>query len=315
MALRAIPLWLAAAIGFAAQAARADVSAAARAFSDGQAAQLEGNYDHAAESFELAFTIAPSKEALRAAIRARRLANQLPRAATLAQALLDQYGDDAMSAKLANEVIADAKPKLARISVTCSPRCALALSGRSISLHLAPAHAVFAAPGHHVLEATFDRGPAVTREITVNPGDDLALAVAPPPAARAAPPSPSRADAMIASSPAPRDGGGISPVYAIAGGIVTAGLAGAMTWSAIDTLHAHDAYAAAPTPEGWRRGMDKQARTNLLLGGAAAAGVATTLIAVLWTRWHRSPRSPGPATELAISTRDGGVVLSLGSVF
>ncbi|MBC7975135.1 MAG: hypothetical protein H7138_09135, partial [Myxococcales bacterium] len=51
--------------------AHADVSAAARAFSDGQAAQLEGNHERAAQSFELAFNIAPAREALRSAVRAR----------------------------------------------------------------------------------------------------------------------------------------------------------------------------------------------------------------------------------------------------
>jgi hypothetical protein len=140
----------------AAATAHADVSAAARAFSDGQAAQLEGNHERAAQSFELAFNIAPSKEALRSAVRARQLAGQLPRAATLAHLLLTQYPDDAVSTKLAADVLAEAKPRLARVAVTCAPACSLAVGGRAISLTTSASHVVFTNPGKAMFEASFD---------------------------------------------------------------------------------------------------------------------------------------------------------------
>src|SRR5215471_1222148 len=107
---------VAAVLGLASQA-HADVSAAARAFSDGQSAQLEGDYDRAAQLFELAYANAPSKEALRSAVRARQQAGQLARAATLAEILLARHGDDSTSAKLASDVIAEARPKFGRITV------------------------------------------------------------------------------------------------------------------------------------------------------------------------------------------------------
>lgn len=292
--------------------ARADISAAARAFSDAQAAQLEGNYERAAQSYELAFHIAPSKEALRSAVRARQLANQLPRAAMLAQLLLDQYGDDDASARLAAEVLTEARTKLGRIAVSCRQPCSLVLSGRAISLNPAPNHVVFATPGRHALEITFDGDRAVTRELTLRSGDELALPIEPPPVKPAAPSAPTPAPA-----PAPvvhRDGHELSPYWAIGGAAATLVLAGVTTWSGIDTNRAHDAYVKAPTDQGWNDGQSKQLRTNLLLGTTIATGVATALVAVLWTRWS----DPAVRSEVAVTpalTPGGGATLSFGGRF
>ena len=53
-------------------------------------------------------------------------------------------------------------------------------------------------------------------------------------------------------------------------------------------------------------------RTNLLLGGTAAAAVTTTLVAVLWTRWGGSPTT---APDVAIAPGDGGLAVSLAGRF
>jgi hypothetical protein len=299
------------ALGTATSLARADVSAAARAFSDGQAAQLDGNYERAAQSFELAYNIAASKEALRSAVRARQLANQLPRAATLAQLLLAQYNDDATSAKLANDIIAEARTKLGRISVTCTPQCTLALGGRATSLNAAPTHVVFVAPGRQLLEISFDGDQTVTREATLRAGDDIALTVAAPPARRAPgaeKPLPPAAERTTAR----HDSGGLSPYWAIGGGTVTLALVGLTTWSGLDTNAAHDAYAKAPSPQGWSDGRAKQLRTNILLGTTAAVGLVSTVVAVFWTRWDDDRRPP---RELAVVPGNGGATLSFGGRF
>jgi hypothetical protein len=292
--------------------ARADVSAAARAFADGQAAQLEGNYERAAQSYELAFSIAPSKEALRSAVRARQQANQLPRAATLAAVLLAQYPDDTESAKLANEVIAEAHGKLARIEVACTPACTVALGGRAISLNAAPGHVVFAPPGRHKLEVTFDGDRALTREVIVKAGDDVNLPFEAPAAkpAKRAPAGSGSASAepgdLAAHEARPRP---LSPTYVYIGGGLTVALAGVTVWSGIDTLHAHDAYAKAPTADGWSSGRSKQLRTNILIGSTAAAGIATGLVALFWTQWS------APASHVAIAPTASGATLSYGGTF
>ena len=283
--------------------ARADVSAAARAFSEGQAAQLDGDYDRAAQDFELAYAIAPAKEALRSAIRARQLGSQLPRAATLAEVLLAQYGNDPESAKLANEVITAAKPVLARVAVTCTVQCSLAIGNRAISIAPARSHAVFANPGKLTIEISFAAGASVTRELSVAAGDEVRLAIEQPPvkAAVQAPVRPAK----------PQPHHGLSPVVPITTGVVALGLAGFGIWSGLDTVKAHDRYTAAPTPDGWTDGRSRQLRTNLLFGGAAAVGLGTALIATFWTRWHDTDEQ----LPVALIASPNGVTASFGGSF
>lgn len=305
---------LAAAVVSAATAslARADVSAAARTFADGQAAQLEGNYERAAQSYELAFSIAPSKEALRSAVRARQQANQLPRAATLAAVLLEKYPDDAESARLANEVIGEARGKLARIAVACTPACTVAIGGRAISLNAAASHVVFAVPGRHGLEVTFDGDRALNRDVIVKAGDDITLPFEAPPAAAHPPakhaPAAEPGDAGVAAHDEARPRP-LSPTYVLIGGGLTAALAGVTVWSGLDTVHAHDAYAKAPTADGWSSGRSKQLRTNILIGSTAAVGVATGLIALFWTQWG------GQEAHVALAPSTSGATLSYGGKF
>ena len=299
----------------------ADVAAAARAFSDGQAAQLEGDYDRAAQSFELAFSITPSKEALRSAVRARQHVKQLARAATLAELLLAQYAADPASARLAQDVIAEAKPKLGRMAITCSASCTVAVGGRAISVKAAELHVVYVTPGTQALELTFEGGQAVTRELVVGAGDDVKVpierpAVEAPPTAPAGPPETAPEPPHPVTSPTPevaREPHGLSPLVAISGAVVTVGLAATGVWSGLDTNHAHDAYVADPTPRGWSDGRSKQLRTNVLFAGAAATGIATALVAVFWTRWHGEETSP-PLVGIAPSASDG-LVVTWGSAF
>jgi hypothetical protein len=286
--------------------ARADVSAAARAFADGQAAQLDGNYERAAQSFELAYDIAPSREALRSAVRARQLNNQLPRAATLAAVLAARYADDPVSAKLATDVLAEARTKLARVSVTCAPACTLAVGGRAVSLHAATAHVVFTPAGRLSFEATFGGDRSVTREIALKVGDDMTVPIEAPPLPHA-PPTPVAVSPPVASSPSTKP---LPPAIAIGGAAATLVLATLTIWSGLDTNKAHDAYLAAPSHDGWNDGRSKQTRTNLLLGSTAVVGLATVLTAALWTRWGSRT-----ATDLALVPERGGVSFALGGRF
>jgi hypothetical protein len=296
----------------AAPAARADVSAAARAFSDGQTAQLEGDYDHAAQSFELAYSNAPSKEALRSAIRARQLAGQLARAATLAELLLVKYADDPPSTKLANDVLAEARPKLGRVTVTCAPRCALAIGGRAMSLPAAETQVVYVVAGRHTLEATFDDARTATHEIAAVAGADNEVRLVPPAPApaptgapAAAPAAPSRPEATVKRArtepAAPR---GLPRIVPLTGVTVAVALAGVGVWSGLDTNKAHDAYVKNPTHEAFTAGQSKQLRTNILFGSAIAVGAATAAVAIWWTRWSGSET---PAVALA-PLSDGALV-------
>jgi hypothetical protein len=309
MPLRTAAVLISAAIGAAAPAARADVSAAARAFSDGQTAQLEGDYDHAAQSFELAYSNAPSKEALRSAIRARQLAGQLARAATLAELLLVQYADDPPSAKLANDVVAEARPKLGRVTVTCAARCALAIGGRALSLPPAQTHVIYLPAGRHALEATFDDARSATRDVAAVAGTDTEVQLQPPAPAASLPaakpePRPGRERSE------PRSPHGVPPIAPMIGGAVALGLAGVGVWSGLDTNKAHDAYVANPTHQAFTQGQSKQLRTNVLFGSAIGVGLATAVVAIWWTRWGSQE---APAISLAPSP--GGGLVTYGASF
>jgi len=291
--------------------ARADVSAASRAFADGQSAQLEGDYDQAAQSFELAFSNAPSKEALRSAVRARKLAGQLARAATLAELLLAQYASDAASARLASDVIAEARPKLARVTVSCSAKCSLAIGGRAMSMPPAETLVVYVPAGRHTLDATFEDGRSAAREVAAVAGAESQVDVeSPRQAARPAPVEPqAKAPAPPQAQHAPPRG--MRPLVPLTGGAVAVGLAGVGIWSGFDTKKAHDAYLMNPTHETFTQGRSKQLRTNLLFGGAIAVAVTSAVMAIWWTRWD-SDETPAPVSLAATA---GGGLVTFGATF
>jgi F0F1-type ATP synthase membrane subunit c/vacuolar-type H+-ATPase subunit K len=295
--------------------ARADVSTAARAFADGQSAQLEGDYDHAAQSFELAFSNAPSKEALRSAVRARKLAGQLARAATLAEVLLVQYGSDTTSAKLAGEVIAEARLKLGRVTVTCSAKCSLAVDARAVSMPPAETLVLYLQAGHHTIEATFEDGRSAARELAAVTGANDELELEPP--RQAAGPAPVQPEAKPPAAQAEHAGlrgpppSGLRPFVPLTGGAIAVGLAGVGIWSGFDTNKAHDAYLQNPTHDAFTQGRSKQLRTNILLGSAIAVGLTSAVVAIWWTRWG-SDEAP-PAVSLAPTT--GGGLVTYGASF
>lgn len=287
-------------LALATAAARADVTAAARAFSDGQSAQLAGDYDRAAGSYELAYSISPSKEALRAAVKARMQGNQLLRAAMLAEILLANYPDDAASAKLAKDVIGKASPKLTRVALACSAPCTAGVDGKSVTMTAAATQVFYVVPGQHALDVSFDGDVGVQRKLDASAGSEIELkvekpapkVVEPPPPPppnhdehddKHEPPPPHQDELP---PPPPKHAHGLPRWVPLAGAAVTVGLAGATTWSGLDTWSAHDKYAANPTDAAYKSGQDKQTRTNLLLGATIGVGVGTALVAAFWTKWH-----------------------------
>jgi hypothetical protein len=291
--------------------ARADVSAASRAFADGQSAQLEGDYDQAAQSFELAFLNAPSKEALRSAVRARKLAGQLARAATLAELLLAQYASDATSARLAGDVIAEARPRLGRVTVSCSAKCSLAIDGRAVSMPAAETLVLYVPAGRHTVDATFEDGRSAAREVAAVADADSQVEIEPPRQAA----GPAAIEPQV-KPPAPRETEqapprGMRPLVPLGGGAVAVALAGVGIWSGFDTSKAHDAYLMNPTHETFTQGRSKQLRTNMLFGSAIAVGVTSAVVALWWTRWDSGETSPA----VSLAPIDGGALATYGARF
>ncbi len=275
----------------------ANATAAAKAFTEGQKASLAGDHAHAAELFELADSIAPTPEALRSAARSRRAAGHNAIAALRAEQLLQRYPDDASSSELGRQILAELAPALSRYAVTCTKPCTLAIDGRAAVITEQTNHVVYAMPGTHEMTASFKGGPATSETVTAKAGERATIELEPPPDVQEPPEQPpppldsTALPELTNTAPVeskPHRSSGLSPIYAIAGGVLTLGLGAATTWSGLNTLDARDEFNDNPTTEQFDRGVDKQRRTNILLGATAAVGVTTLAIALFWTRWSGS---------------------------
>lgn len=311
-----VALTLACAAALLSSPARADVSAAARAFSEGQAAQMEGKFDRAADSFELAYSIKPSKEALRSAARMRLQAGHVARAANQAVLLLSQYPDDPPSVALAKDILAKTEPELCQLVVTCAaPGCSISADGRALSMSAAEAHTLYLSPGEIPLEFSFE-GAQVTRDISARAGVKIELRVdAPPRPVKQTPTHREPATARATARTTPRASGGWPRTVVYAGAGVTAALGGVTLWSALDTQSAHDDYVKAPTHSAFEDGEQKQLRTNILLGATAATALATAAIALFHTDWKGERLTVAPVAPNAPNAKGatGATVILSGS--
>jgi hypothetical protein len=257
-----------------------DVAAAARAFAQGQQALLEDDPERAADRFELADSIVPSKEALRSAVRAHRQAGYLARAAALAEKLRAQYPDDATSVELANEVLAEAKQALGRVQLTCKAGCTVSVDGLAISPTRAPQQIFYLPPGKQVVRIGFGRQ-SLTRTIEAVENASISIEVQAPPRAVARP-----VKRDLPPEPVPVERRRRLPRFVpILGASLTLVGAGIATWSSFDTRAAHEDYVAMPEHEDWLDGRSKQRRTNVLWAVTAGLGAATVATA-FWTDWR-----------------------------
>lgn len=257
-----------------------DVAAAARAFQDGQKAQLAGNFARAAELFELADQLAPAPEAIRSAVRTREAAGQPARAATMALEAKLRYPDDAETVTTADAVLARITPTLARLSVRCESLCTLLVDGEALTLEPVTQLEAFVPTGAHRLEARFGAGRKAVEALELVAGEqrELELHAPPPPKRPAATPPPADHRNLIRgkSGAGPRASatdGGLPPWLFIGASALTVVAAGAAIVSSVDSFDKRDAYESEPTEQRYEAGIDSQRRTNALLittGGLAA---------------------------------------------
>lgn len=270
-----------------------DVQSAAAAFGEGQRAQVRGDYGQAADMFELADRSAPSAAALRSAIRNRRAAGHLARAATLARDAQRRYPADTDTAALAAEVLAEATPRLASIRVTCAPACSLAIDRRAAGPAASTTFELFVDPGARTVVASWSGREPVTRTIDAVAGAEQTLALEAPAIAEPepvtepepdAPPSGPIDEVIVRPAPPPPSDSGISPAFFGVSAGVTAVLGAVAIWSGVDTLDARDRYVADPTRAGYEDGVALQWRTNGLLIGAGVLAITTVVLAIV-TDW------------------------------
>ena len=316
-------------VAASAHAQGGDVAAAANAFTQAQRAELTGDHARAAELYELADSIAPTPEALRSALRARRAAGQNAIAATRAEQLLERYPADADSKTLAKGTLDELGPKLARYEVTCRPKaCSVVVDGKSASADAREKHILYLEPGEHTIGAAFGDLATKPTSVTGEAGARSELSFeeperpAPDPAPTAPAPAPAQAPppgAGGAAEPTADSSGGLSPWWFVAGAAVTVGLGATATWSGLDTLSENDEYNKNRTQDGYEHGQSLERRTNVLFAVTGVAAVGTVVLAVL-TDWGGSgePGAEGgaaPQPSLGVSAGPGGAAVTLGGAF
>ena len=287
---------------------------AAEAFDLGRDAYKSDNFAEAAEHFEAANSHAPSNKALEFAIRSRRKAGQVDRAATLAELAIRQYPTDQKLQELTDEILAETAEELYRITVSCDHPCELVVGTTIVYGAPAKQRVVYLKPGEHKLGASWkgyksksetvtaepgeegdvefvrpgkdDQGGAVTGGVDFQPDDDL---------------DDDYYDQYDdGEDDTPRDegsegkSGGLPPAVFYVGAATTVVLGGVSTWSYIDAVNnpgkdkvREDCRGEGEDCPTWQEAKSKELRTNILLGATGAVGVATLVIAAV-TDWGGS---------------------------
>ena len=306
-------------------AARADeppsadrLKSAAEEYDRGRRAFLADDFDGAAVHFENAYRDAPRAETLRLAIRARRTGKQVARAAILAAVAQQRYPDDAPTAQLAKETLAEAAPQLNEYVIDCNADCAVAADGRVVSQSDAPKHRIFLEPGSHELGVSFKQGD-VARHVDAKRGGKDALAFEAPPAPVAPPvvvaPLPPSPPVVPETPPSTKPLG--PALFFVAAGVTLALGAGTLL-SGIDAKNnpgvdaVRKACAGKDTscPE-YQDGKSKETRTNVLLGVTIGAAAITGVIGIFFTAWSSSASSAAVKVGAA-PTPGGGTVAVFG---
>lgn len=299
------------------------IKAASEEFEKGVKAAQANAFEDAAVHFENADREAPSDAALRAAIRARRDAKQLDRAATLAELALARYPDKEEVATFAKSIILLAKD-LTKVEVACKPACELAVDSKIVHGEAMTKRTLWVEPGKHAVAAGWGKK-GTTKELTGKPGEASSLSFVPPadptPAATsAAPPPPSETATSTTLEPKKN---GLPPAVFYTGLGLTVVLTGVTVWSGLDTNSSpgkdkvkQDCVGQGDTCPTYRDGLAKQSRTNLLLGVTAGVGIATGVVGLFLTDWDgKKAKKPeaGKITPVAGPTQGGAVIGAAGT--
>ena len=305
------------------------------AFEAGAEALKSKDYETAATHFETAFELVPSAEALRGAIRARSRSGQADRAATLAALGLRRFPDSDKLVKTANETLAEVRPGLHRLKVSCSKACSLTVGGKRMLGDAAKEADLYLAPGKRTIGASFPDGSGADEQvITAKAGGENSIHFMP--RAPAAPSSeagtggaapepsgtassePSKGASSSEAKPEPGElppedakpadakepWRGASPALFFVGLGVTAVLGGVTIWSGVDTLNNPGQDVVRQKCQGlgtecpeYQDGRAKQTRTNALIGVTAGLGGLTAIIGLFLTDW-KPEEPPKPAVAL-----------------
>ena len=282
---------------------------AAREHDLGYRAYLDKQYAEAASHFENAFFAAPNPAELRSAVRARRDAGELARAATLAAIGQRRFPSDPATVKVAADTIAVARPHVYEVQIASSDEYSLALDEKIVAADRVKETRLFVAPGAHELLVSWSDGRNTRVAIDARDGGSQVLQLEPPQVAAPVPPStpastpesrPVPSAAFVSSAAPPPSSKPFGPAVFVAGVVLTAIGAGSIVWSGVDTLNSPGAsnVKAECDSKGtqcqslWNKGRNEQDRTNVLIGVTSGVAVVTAVVGLFLTQWPTN----GPAS-------------------
>src|ERR1700722_9102262 len=165
----------------AADASPEQLQFAAQEHDLGYRAYTAKSYEEAATHFENAFFAAPNPAELRSAIRARREAGQIAHAATLAVIGKRRYPGEAAMVKLADETIAEARPKVFEVHATSSVECSVAVDDKVVAGEKLREYRFFVDQGRQELVFGWSEGRSKRVPIDAKAGGTQSFALEPPP--------------------------------------------------------------------------------------------------------------------------------------
>jgi hypothetical protein len=273
---------------------------AAEEFDAGRRAFKVKDYEGSAVHFENADRDAPSPEALQSAMRARKEAGQIARAATLGAWGTTRYPSDKPFGDYARQVLAEADKTLHRVAITCQPDCTVIVDNKVMPFPESANSTVYLEPGSHAIVAGWSNNRHRNADVNAVPGGTSKLVFnaasadkAPSdPTSATRDPGTSTGDPQADRPPDAEKKSGLPPMVFYVGLATTAVLGGVTTWSGIDALNNPGADAVSNckgTPAECRALLDEgiahQTRTNVLIGVTSVVGVTTGIIALFFTNW------------------------------
>lgn len=261
----------------------------------GYRAYMAKQFDEAATHFENAYFAAPNPAELRSAIRARRDAGELARAASLAAIAQRKYPDDAALAKTVDETMTAAKPKVYEVRITSPEVCNVAVDEKVVAAEKVRDFRFFVDPGKHDLLVGWSDDRTKHVAIDATAGGSQTLSMTPPPI------PPKHVARPGAEEEPPASSKPFGPVVFFMGAGLTAIGTGLSIWSGIDTEN-HPGTAAVKAdcvgqgtscPE-YQQGLSNQLRTNILIAATGGVAAVTAVVGIFFTQWsHSAPRAEG----------------------
>jgi hypothetical protein len=276
------------------------IKSAAAEYDAGRRAFTDGKYDEAAVHFENAYHDAPNAQTLRNAIRSRRQASELARAATLSLLAQERYPDDAPTLQLAKQTLAEAAPKLFKLTIQCQPECGVAADNHAVSLEDEKTFSVFLQPGRHNVVVSWPGDRSKQLDVLAKEGGELERSFTAPPMPVASSGGGGGGMGGVVEKPANKPFGPVV-FFTLLG--LTAVSGGILIWSGVDTLNNPGADAVRNGCMGqgescplYQQGLSEQLRTNVLIGVTGGLGLLT-FVSVFLTQWshphHEAPTAAG----------------------